>query len=130
MKLRLVISCESSIQKMKFQASFLWKKKISVCCSCDYCTTSRANVEGYYQINNGKQLTLLLFHFSLQCLCCFLIHVTPSVIFVKCTWTKGKCSDFGSQLFCVCVEVLRPSQPNGVMSSAVSLPNHTFTGQA
>ena len=35
----------------------------------------------------------------------------------------------GSGLF-VCVEVLRPSQPNGVMSSAVSLPNHTFTGQA
>ena len=33
-------------------------------------------------------------------------------------------------VFCVCVEVLRPSQPNGVMSSAVSLPNHTFTGQA
>ena len=30
----------------------------------------------------------------------------------------------------VCVEVLRPSQPNGVMSSAASLPNHTFTGQA
>ena len=30
----------------------------------------------------------------------------------------------------VCVEVLRPSQRNGVMSSAVSLPNHTFTGQA
>ena len=30
----------------------------------------------------------------------------------------------------VCVEVLRPSQSNGVMSSAVSLPNHTFTGQA
>ena len=30
---------------------------------------------------------------------------------------------------CVCVEVLRPGQPNGVMSSAVSLPNHTFTGQ-
>ena len=29
----------------------------------------------------------------------------------------------------VCIEVLRPSQPNGVMSSAVSLPNHTFTGQ-
>ena len=35
----------------------------------------------------------------------------------------------GASLF-VCVEVLRPSQPNGVMSSAVSLPNHTFTGQA
>ena len=29
-----------------------------------------------------------------------------------------------------CVEVLRPSQPNGVMSCTVSLPNHTFTGQA
>ena len=25
----------------------------------------------------------------------------------------------------VCVEVLRPSQPNGVMSSVVSLPNYT-----
>ena len=36
----------------------------------------------------------------------------------------GIMSDF------VCVEVLRPSQPNGVMSSTVSLPNHTFTGQA
>ena len=33
-------------------------------------------------------------------------------------------------VYFVCVEVLRPSQPNGVMSSAVSLPNHTFTGQA
>ena len=30
----------------------------------------------------------------------------------------------------VCVEVLRPSQPNGIMSSAVLLPNHTFTGEA
>ena len=30
----------------------------------------------------------------------------------------------------VCVEVLRPSQPNGVMPSAVILPNHAFTGQA
>ena len=30
----------------------------------------------------------------------------------------------------VCVEVLRPSQPYGVMSSAVGLPNHTITGQA
>ena len=35
-----------------------------------------------------------------------------------------------SYLFFVCVEVLRPSQPNGVISSAVSLPNHTLTGQA
>ena len=30
----------------------------------------------------------------------------------------------------VCVEVLRPCQPNGVMSSMVSLPKHSFTGQA
>ena len=29
----------------------------------------------------------------------------------------------------VCVEVLWPSQPNGVMSSEVSLSKHTFTGQ-
>ena len=38
----------------------------------------------------------------------------------------------GATSYClfVCVEVLRPSQPNWVMSSAVSLPNHTFTGQA
>ena len=28
------------------------------------------------------------------------------------------------------VEALWPSQPNGVMLSVVSLPNHTFTGQA
>ena len=35
-----------------------------------------------------------------------------------------------TRLLFVCVEVLWPSQPNGVMSSALSLPNHTFTGQA
>ena len=35
---------------------------------------------------------------------------------------------FARTVLFVCVEVLRPSQPNGVMSSAVSLPNHTFTG--
>ena len=37
----------------------------------------------------------------------------------------------GIMFVCLFVfEVLRPSQPNGVMSSTVSLPNHTFTGQA
>ena len=43
-------------------------------------------------------------------------------------WQKCNLSSF----YClfVCVEVLQPSQPNGVMSSAVSLPNHMFTGQA
>ena len=30
----------------------------------------------------------------------------------------------------VCVEVLWPSQPNGVMLSTVKLPNYTLTGQA
>ena len=38
--------------------------------------------------------------------------------------------DFWSERLFVCVEVLRPSQPNAVMSCVVSLPNHTFTGQA
>ena len=30
----------------------------------------------------------------------------------------------------VCVEVLRPSQSNGAMTNAVSLPKHTFAGKA
>ena len=30
----------------------------------------------------------------------------------------------------VCVEVLRPTQPIGIMLSTVSLSKHTFTGQA
>ena len=42
---------------------------------------------------------------------------------------KKKC-DCNNFAWFVCVEVLRPSQPSGVMSSVVSLPNHTFTGQA
>ena len=29
-------------------------------------------------------------------------------------------------IYFICVEILRPSQPNRVMSSVVSLPNHTF----
>ena len=33
-------------------------------------------------------------------------------------------------LFVFMLEVLWPSQPNGVMSSVVCLPNYTFTGQA
>ena len=42
----------------------------------------------------------------------------------------GTLTPYHTCIMFVCVEVLRPSQPNGVMSSAVSLPNHTFTGQA
>ena len=35
-----------------------------------------------------------------------------------------------SAVLFVCAEVLRPSQPNAVMSIVVSLPNHTFTARA
>ena len=43
----------------------------------------------------------------------------------------GFCSDVYSYKYTfVCVEILRPSQPNGIMSCAVNLPNYTFTGQA
>ena len=38
---------------------------------------------------------------------------------------------FSVDMKIVCVEILQPSQPNGVMTSMVSLIfNHTFTGQA
>ena len=46
------------------------------------------------------------------------------VSWLEISWLKA------TILYVFVVEVLRPSQPNGVMSSAVSLPNHTFTGQA
>ena len=52
---------------------------------------------------------------------------------MKCPLHIGKVSQKYLKEFLelfVCVEVLWPSQPNGVMSSAVSLPNHMFTGQA
>ena len=48
----------------------------------------------------------------------------------KLSWKTVMLSLKMSRVLFVFVEVLRPSQPNGVMSSAVSLPNHTFTGQA
>ena len=37
--------------------------------------------------------------------------------------------EYTSVCLFVCFEVLQSSQPNGVMSSAVSFTNHTFTGQ-
>ena len=40
-----------------------------------------------------------------------------------------RCLRIGYHLF-FWVEVLRPSQPNGVISNMVHLPNHSFTGQA
>ena len=68
----------------------------------------------------------------------------PSTLKGLATLGRNFCHFYKGQLLClsvcfpalkfpylfVCVEVLRPSQPNGVMLSAVSLPNHTFTGQA
>ena len=55
--------------------------------------------------------------FHMWHLFCFVSYVAfvPHLFFLQCL---------------VCVEVLRPIQPIGVMLSAVSLPNHTFTGQA
>ena len=47
-----------------------------------------------------------------------------------CLYETGAFCPCEKLLSFVCVEVLRPSQPSGVMSSTVSLPNHTFTGQA
>ena len=58
------------------------------------------------------------------------------VVLVICSQGRSRMAstsaqyDLGLACLFVCVEVLRPSQPSGVMSSAVSLPNHTFTGQA
>ena len=40
------------------------------------------------------------------------------------------CSTLIIMILFVCVEGLQPGQPNKVKSSDVSLPNHTFTGQA
>ena len=63
------------------------------------------------------------------------IHVPQSCLINKQLVTHRLiafffCYNHEAPVLIVCVEVLQPSQPNGVMSSAVSLPNHTFTGQA
>ena len=42
------------------------------------------------------------------------------------TFNALDCMRFRATFGFVCVEVLRPSQPNGVMSSVVSLPNHVY----
>ena len=67
----------------------------------------------------------------LQCLLETLIHCRLNR-FSHTIYLKSPISILGISSYevFVCVEVLRPSQPNGVMSSAVSLPDHTFTGQA
>ena len=69
------------------------------------------------------------------CLRCATLETCISDTFCKTTTILrsqtnliDKCAQ--QRLFDFLFEVLRPSQPNGVMPSAVSLPNHTFTGQA
>ena len=53
-------------------------------------------------------------------------HRLPDNLFVL--RFSGPFNPFGSCRLFVHVEIFRPSQSNGVMSSMVSLPNHTFTG--
>ena len=80
---------------------------------------------GYYFLIPNSKLGIMMIpfvvFFGFFFFCCFLCFFFFFFCFFCC---------FFVGFFCVCVKVLRPSQPNGVMSSAVSLPNHTFTGQA
>ena len=52
------------------------------------------------------------------------------IVYSSANIAEGHKQSLQTAMYKVCVEVLRPSQPRGVMSSAVSLPNHTITGQA
>ena len=71
-----------------------------------------------------------------QCLRLFVFHCNVSLVQEQeWLWIRHwqytlVVFTLSAKILFVCVEVLRPSQPNGVMSSSVSLPNHTFTGQA
>ena len=64
------------------------------------------------------------FHFK-ECYFCFFFYFYLFIIFFYFV----NMISLGN-LSVVCVVVLRPSQPNGVMLSVVSLPYHSFTGQA
>ena len=66
--------------------------------------------------NLGFQIDTILAHFNSK-----VVLLLQSKFWLKSTKGLGRN---------VCVQVLWPSQPNEVMSSAVSLPNHSFTGQA
>ena len=69
-----------------------------------------------------------------SCICdtlqCLFVAPRPHYVFFFVLVSEVQCAS--AVWFCLFVwfEVLRPSQPSGVMLSAVSLPNHTFTGQA
>ena len=54
---------------------------------------------------------------------------TTRAVILVCNTSSCPVLHFYEVYLFVCVEVLEPSQPNGVMSSTVNLPNHTFTGQ-
>ena len=64
----------------------------------------------------------------------FILSVSVSRLFFTCLGEAIRHNFLGNfiNIGClfVCVEVLRPNQLYDVMSSAVSLPNHTFTRQA
>ena len=84
--------------------------------------------------NRSKTFPLLWFIFfsvsivSQLCGVCIAIILFVSHLSFFGT-SRRLCYVFVEPNWFVCVEVLRPSQPNGAMSSAFSLPNHTFTGQ-
>ena len=61
---------------------------------------------------------------------CLLTSACASAVLLESRLFANRMVKVHTLCLFVCVEVLRPSQPNGVMLSAVSLPNHTFTGQA
>ena len=54
---------------------------------------------------------------------------TPNICFYAEIRIFPEVSSNTEYICFVCVEVLRSGQTNGVTLSAVSLPNHTFTGQ-
>ena len=90
------------------------------------------DVSPYYSSCNFPVNKKIINH-SYQILCAFhhKIMLWRISFALSSRWISSICSKKKKTIIHVfCVEVLRPSQPNGVMSSAVSLPNHTFTGQA
>ena len=84
---------------------------------------------------HAKKLTRRNIHMSYLQSTVYLIfygHSLPSTDSrraVVCFWRKNV-HKYWLTYCSLCVEVLRLSQPNGVMSSTVSLPNHAFIGQA
>ena len=108
---------------------------------CNFDTfVNNANLGAIVHTSNGAQISIVY-----RKICCnhnaFMVrrlsmgknhhltcYVTPDLC--KVFWLLPLVMLQQRNITFVCVEVLRPSQPNGVMSSAVSLPNHTFTGQA